>query len=434
MSHSIPLSISPSPEFIALCQAQIALLTQELQAAWSIVYLTKGWANSRETQLIPVVVYPSRESVGDHNESIQDLPKIWLKNSSLLALPVANLTELEDTLTIGEQDLDPERQIILPLVYEQRMMGLLVTRRNEREWNQQELEQIAKIAQTLAIACFLDQRQKWYEEQLEEQHYQQALERDRIDNLLHQLRNPLTALKTFGKLLLKRFLPDDTNQPIIKGILRESDRLQELLQEFEAEIEQRTQETPTIELSSPSEVLVEDQNAASVRFLLPGSSVPLESVSILDIIEPLVSSEKVIAQDKKITLISDIPANLPLVQANSKALREVLSNLIDNSLKYTPEGGTVKISTQLFPTTLNILISDTGCGIPVEDQKHLFERHYRGVQAQGEIPGTGLGLAIAHELIEQMDGEIKIISPISNNPNFPGTMFTVCLLLNASNL
>lgn len=434
MSHSVPLSINPSPEFIALCQAQIALLTQDLQAAWSIVYLTKGWVNSLETQLIPVVVYPSRESVGDQNEFIQELPKIWLKNSSLLALPVANLAELENTLTIGEPDLDQERQIILPLVYEQRMMGLLVTRRNEREWNQQELEQIAKIAQTLAIACFLDQRQKWYEEQLEEQHYQQELERDRIDNLLHQLRNPLTALKTFGKLLLKRFLPDDPNQPIIQGILRESDRLQELLQEFEAEIEQRTQDTPTIELSSANKVLVEDKNAASVRFLLPSSSVTLESVSIIDIIEPLVSSGSAIAQDKKITLISEIPANLPLVQANSKALREVLSNLIDNALKYTPEEGTVKISTQLFPTTLNILISDTGYGIPLEDQKHLFERHYRGVQAQGEIPGTGLGLSIAHELIEQMDGKIQVISPISNNPNFPGTIFMVCLLLNPSNL
>lgn len=434
MSHSVPLSISPSPEFIALCQAQIALLTQELQAAWGIVYLTKGWVNSRETQLIPVVVYPSRESVGDHHESIQELPKIWLKNSSLLALPVANLTELENTLTIGEQDLDPQRQIILPLVYEQRMMGLLVTRRNEKEWNQQELEQIAKIAQTLAIACFLDQRQQWYEEQLEEQHYQQGLERDRIDNLLHQLRNPLTALRTFGKLLLKRFLPDNPNQPIIKGILRESERLQELLQEFEAETEQRTQETPTIELSSQKELLDEDKKVTSVRFLLPGSSVTIESVSIIDIIEPLVSSEQAIAQDKKITLLSDIPANLPLVQGNAKALREVLSNLIDNALKYTPEGGIIKISTQVFPTTLNILISDTGYGIPVEDQKHLFERHYRGVQAQGEIPGTGLGLAIAHDLIEQMGGEIKIISPISNNPNLPGTKFTVCLLLYSSNV
>ncbi|PSF36582.1 histidine kinase [Aphanothece hegewaldii CCALA 016] len=421
MSHSPPVSMSPSPEFIALCETQIALLTQELQAAWGIVYLTKGWVNSRETQLIPVVVYPSKESVGYGKESNQELPKIEIKNSSPLALLGNNLTEIEDKFTSSYEDHTKERQVILPLVYEQKIMGLLVTRRNEREWNEQEIEQIAKIAQTLALACFLDQRQKWYEKQLQEQNEQKELERDRLDNLLHQLRNPLTALRTFGKLLLKRFLQDESNQPIIKGILRESDRLQELLEEFEAEIAQKTQDTPTIEL------LPEDKKASSVRFLLPSSSVTLESISVIDLIDPLISSAKAIAQEKKITFISDIPTNLPLVQANSKALREVLSNLIDNALKYTPEEGKVTITVELFPTTLKILISDTGYGIPKEDLDHLFERHYRGIQAQGTIPGTGLGLAIAHELIEQMGGEIEVMSPISNNPNLPGTTFTVCL-------
>lgn len=428
MSHSL----SPSPEFIALCQAQMVLLTQELQATWGIVYLTKGWVNIRETQLIPVVVYPSRESITVQNEYLQELPKIWLKSSSPLALPLAGTSNLplaieSESLSVWEKDLEQERQIILPLVYEQTMMGLLVTRRNERKWNQQELDQIEKIAETLAIACFLEQRQKWYQEQLKEQQEQQELERDRLDNLLHQLRNPLTALKTFGKLLLKRFLADDTNQPIIQGILRESDRLQELLQEFEAEIEQRTSETPIIELNSLTEA---DKHESSVRFLLPSSSVALEAVSVIDILEPLVSSGQAIAQEKKITLNSNLPEHLPLVQANSKALREVLSNLIDNALKYTPQGGIVTISAQVSPTTLEIIISDTGYGIPVEDQTHLFERHYRGVQAQGDIPGTGLGLAIAKELIEQMEGEIKVKSPIQDDHDFPGTMFTVCLLVN----
>lgn len=428
MSHSL----SPSPEFIALCQAQMVLLTQELQATWGIVYLTKGWVNIRETQLIPVVVYPSRESITVQNEYLQELPKIWLKSSSPLALPLAGTSNLplaieSESLSVWEKDLEQERQIILPLVYEQTMMGLLVTRRNERKWNQQELDQIEKIAETIAIACFLEQRQKWYQEQLKEQQEQQELERDRLDNLLHQLRNPLTALKTFGKLLLKRFLADDTNQPIIQGILRESDRLTELLQEFEAEIEQRTSEAPIIELNSLTEA---DQHESSVRFLLPSSSVALEAVSVIDILEPLISSGQAIAQEKKITLNSNLSEHLPLVQANSKALREVLSNLIDNALKYTPQEGIVNISAQVSPTTLEIIISDTGYGIPIEDQTHLFERHYRGVQAQGDIPGTGLGLAIAKELIEQMGGEIKVKSPIQDDDDFPGTMFTVCLLVN----
>jgi signal transduction histidine kinase len=155
--------------------------------------------------------------------------------------------------------------------------------------------------------------------------------------------------------------------------------------------------------------------------------VTLESVSVEEILEPLVSSGQAIAQDRQITLTSHIPKSLPPVQGNSKALREVFSNLIDNALKYTPEGGRVSISTQLFPATLEISIADTGCGIPREDREHLFERHYRGVQAQGEIPGTGLGLAIAKELIEQMGGTIKVIGPPSDETHLPGTVFTVSL-------
>jgi signal transduction histidine kinase len=60
---------------------------------------------------------------------------------------------------------------------------------------------------------------------------------------------------------------------------------------------------------------------------------------------------------------------------------------------------------------LAILISDTGPGIPLQDLEHLFERHYRGVQASTAIPGSGLGLAIAKDLIEQMQGEIEVFSP-----------------------
>jgi signal transduction histidine kinase len=104
------------------------------------------------------------------------------------------------------------------------------------------------------------------------------------------------------------------------------------------------------------------------------------------------------------------------VWGNAKALREVLSNLIDNALKYTPAGGQIDIrvgETRQTPQKerLGIAISDSGPGIPPQDLEHLFERHYRGVQASTAIPGTGLGLAIAKELVEQMQGEIEVFSP-----------------------
>jgi signal transduction histidine kinase len=109
---------------------------------------------------------------------------------------------------------------------------------------------------------------------------------------------------------------------------------------------------------------------------------------------------------------------LPQVRANPKELREVLSNLIDNALKYTPAGGKIYIQSGLEQDRMQgIAISDTGMGIPPQDLEHMFERHYRGEKADSEIPGTGLGLAIAKELIEQMQGKIQVFSPAQWHPD-----------------
>ncbi len=150
-------------------------------------------------------------------------------------------------------------------------------------------------------------------------------------------------------------------------------------------------------------------------------------------------SAQAIAEEKGIEIISNIPQDLPLVTTNSKALTEVLNNLIDNAIKYTPQGGKVSIAIEKQQLdskfkSLGIVIKDTGYGIPPEDQNHIFERHYRGVQAEGDIDGTGLGLAIAKELIEQIQGEIKLVSPnnFSQDSRFPGTTFIIWLPLSAN--
>ena len=143
---------------------------------------------------------------------------------------------------------------------------------------------------------------------------------------------------------------------------------------------------------------------------------------------------------KPITIHQYIPEDLPLVTANSKALREVLNNLIDNAIKYTPSAGKVHIAVTIEELSsglnyLGISIQDTGYGIPLADRKHIFERHYRGIQADGDIDGTGLGLAIVEELLEQMQGQIKLISPnnLAQDSKFPGTTFMVLLPLSTHN-
>lgn len=443
--------MSASSDFLALCREQIALLTQGLGATLSIVYLTQELVEtpSGEAKLIPVVIYPETALLPPGEETAEATEHKQLQVGNVFILPNQQrrlLTAGSESSTSSPESEIPDaskphlkeeylfsgNQIVLPLVYEGVMMGLLVTGRQDRAWNEHEESQIQRIAQTLAIACILDQRRAWFEQQLHEQQVLQEKQRDLLDNLLHQFRNPLTALRTFGKLLLKRLRPADTNRNVANSIVRESDRLQELLQQFDQVIDLTGADLAPLHL--PEEVFVEAtiQKDAKPPLLLPGTGDKAVDCSLADILEPLLISAKAIAQERKLKLITEIQQNSPLVRANVKALREVLTNIIDNALKYTPTGGKILIQAgQEKANFQGIVISDNGPGIPPQDLEHLGERHYRGVQAQTEIPGTGLGLAIAKQLIEQMQGEIEVFSPAINSkltsPDAPGTTFIIWL-------
>ncbi|MBE9210399.1 GAF domain-containing sensor histidine kinase [Nostoc sp. LEGE 06077] len=444
--------MSASSDFVALCREQIVLLAQGLGASLSVVYLTQELveAPTTEAKLIPVVVYPETAGLPPGEENTEVKARKQLQISNILLLPkqqkrlLTAATESTavspevDTTDTEERDFQEEyllsgHQIVLPLVHEGVMMGLLVTCREDRAWNQQEQSTIQKIVQTLAIACVLDQRRAWLQQQLHQQQILQEQQRDLLDNLLHQFRNPLTALRTFGKLLFKRLRPGDPNRDVGANIVRESDRLQELLQQFEQVIDWTELDLAPLALPE-NEVFVEAtvQTEPKPILLLPGSGEKATDCSLADLLTPLLLSAKAIAQERHLKLKTEIPKNLPLVRANIKALQEVLSNIIDNALKYTPKGGKIFIQAgQERGNCLGIAISDTGPGIPQEDIAHLGERHYRGVQAQTEIPGTGLGLAIAKQLIEQMQGEIDVFSPAITtaiaSPDTPGTTFIIWL-------
>lgn len=415
--------IPASPEFVALCKSQVAVLTQALGAALSAVYLTEELTEGVEPKLMPIVVYPET-TVWETEATVAVVPElqgeIKTGGSLLKATPRLLPQRCDDPDNNSnasdwqENFLRQQRQIVLPLIQDGVVMGLLVTARDDRPWNELEKATIERIAGTLTLAYIMDQRRAWVEQELTQSRRFDAQQRDRLDDLLHQFRNPLTALRTFGKLLVRRLRPGDKNQEVAASIVGESDRLQELLQQFDACLEQSHN---TLPLSLQPVAIDHKSQPETVKImpLLAGDAQILESVSIAAVLEPLLVSAKAIAQERNLRLIAAIPRNLPLVKGNAKVLREVLSNLLDNALKYTPSGGQIELISEEQksdrPKMLKIAISDTGPGIPPQDLEHLFERHYRGVQAATAIPGTGLGLAIAKELIEQMQGEIEVFSP-----------------------
>ncbi len=430
---------------MALCRAQLRLLAEGLGATVSIVYITEELEGGGESKLLPVVVYPETEvvwsemttKIGDRsltsppvgtNSGTDASRFLNYATSQLVSTAATQVTTLAPPKPV-ELSPDPSNrhQILLPLVSDGTILGLLVTTRETTPWNSTEQTEIQHIAQTIAFAGVLDRKQIWLARELKHQQKLQSQQRDLLHNLLHQLRNPLTAIRTFGKLLIKRLHPEDPHRGFANSIVRESDRIQELLQHLESAID-----IPAISTTSHDRLkpLPAGENIVtqSANLLLPDAAFRIESCQLTDVLDPLIISAEAISQERNLSLYTHIPRDLPLVQAHPAALREVLSNLIDNALKYTPAGGEVDVDVEVVNiwqeplntdsnivipdrSRLQICIRDTGLGIPAQDLDRLFTRHYRGVQAQGSIAGTGLGLAIAKELVTHMHGKIEVTSP-----------------------
>jgi signal transduction histidine kinase len=412
-----------STEFITLCRTQVALLVDGFGASLSAIYLTEDPTTESETALVPLVVYPEERDLWPETvplalpQSLNSRAAFSIPTyafgpaTTLQALPPSK-AETEPMMPTDRLALtdDPEPiRMMFPLLHNDMVWGLMVVGRERRQWSKREQSQLEQVAHTLAIACVLDQRSQWLAQARDRRQLLQAQQDTTLSTLLHQFRNPLTTLRTLGKLLTRRLNPSDSNRNLAESIVSESNHLEQLLKQFDDAIDlgDASLESEEVGLTEPH-ALVPSSN------WLTGSALTLQPCWLSEILGPLLHSMAGRADEKTMRLHVSIPKDLPPVKADATALREVFGNLMDNALKYTPEGGDIWVSVEHLPQQFQqrVQISDTGPGIPAEDLERVFERTYRGVQAQTDIPGTGLGLAIARDLISQMGGTIEAQSPV----------------------
>ncbi len=475
---------SPSSEFVALCQAQVRLLTQALGAVSTVVYLAETTAESMNPALVPLVAYPETadlwiglrdglaavsEAAGEMGEKAQRFsqggvqPDAWPRPSSgsdqILPAPPDPICEPHAdggvSVPLGIDAQSPSQAVddetltyplVLPLSHEGVVLGMMISRRQLPPWTASDYQQAEQVASTLAIACVMDQRSQWLQRQLNQRQLNQADQSETFQNLLHQFRNPLTALQTFGKLMVKRLPLEDTNRPIAEGIVRESRRLQDLAEHFDTAVAEGDQASARPTVPSVSGLLLpgvadaDETEALTTREYRAGStetlaitpaqrsglgrSLVVKPGAIAEVALPLVQSTLPLAQERDLHLVHHIPTPLPDAWFDPAALGEVLHNLLDNALKYASPGSLVWVTAGLVQrfegqVCQGIAVGDTGAGIPEGDQAQLFTRHFRGVQAESELPGTGLGLAIVQDLVQGMGGHIDLISPVQGTPWLP---------------
>ncbi|AFY37766.1 GAF sensor signal transduction histidine kinase [[Leptolyngbya] sp. PCC 7376] len=426
---TFPQLLPVGAEFTALCQQQLRLLALSLGADWSVLYLAQPNHSDQEIELQVVSSYPERLLTADRETVVVETAEIE--------------TLIDQTLMVGELEPDGEEfaqetagdiaesSTAFPLFHEDLILGILATGRTDRGWRSPEISQIELVTQSLSWACVLDQQKSWATQQLAQQRQLQEVEQEHFHDLLHQLRNPTMAIGTFGKLLLKRLEMEDRNYPAAVGVVRESDRLKEMLHQFGQEVNlldaQIQMLPPASTLALPPDALTGSNRDDTLNL---SQSIALTAVNLIALIEPIVESMAAIATEKEITLRTKINSDLPEVWGNAQALTEIICNLLENAIKYTPEQGHILLHLAKMGEAVQLAVHDTGYGMPAADLDHVFERHYRGAQAEGEIPGTGLGLAIAHELVEKMDGDLEVDSPCVGLPTTkkcPGSTFTLWL-------
>jgi two-component system sensor histidine kinase BaeS len=209
---------------------------------------------------------------------------------------------------------------------------------------------------------------------------QQRVRRDFIANAAHELRTPLTNLKGYLEALRDGVAP--ANAATFESLLEEADRLVRLSRSLDTLAEGDAG-------TAPREPLDVDA-AAAIR-------------SAVDLAQPTFARAN-------LSLAVDVGPTLP-ARANPDHLAQVLANLLQNALRYTPAGGRVTIHGERRPGDVLISIANTGDGIPADDLPRVFERFYRVDKSRDRASGgAGIGLAIVQQLVEAAGGEVGVES------------------------
>jgi signal transduction histidine kinase len=151
-----------------------------------------------------------------------------------------------------------------------------------------------------------------------------------------------------------------------------------------------------------------------------GVGLQVEHVTLLDVIQRVASSLQLQASQKNITLNVELPRDMPnAVEADEALLQQAVYNLVENAIKYTPDGGRVTIRTSSLPGYLIFSIEDSGIGIAADDLPRLFEKFYRGKQREARAQhGSGLGLAIVHSIATNHGGRVWVDSVVGKGSTF----------------
>ncbi|GAC1467938.1 MAG: ATP-binding protein [Isosphaeraceae bacterium] len=222
----------------------------------------------------------------------------------------------------------------------------------------------------------------------------ERMRQDFVANVSHELKTPLASIKAYTETLLDWALHDENvNVRFLMRIDEQAERLNQLILDL----------LSLARLESNVEVYEH------------------RPLALASVIASCVEShrDRALSKDQSLIFEQGTLREDTRVVADQEAIRQIFDNLIDNALKYTPEGGSVRISCRSTSDLIHVDVVDTGIGIPRDDLPRVFERFYRVDKARSrELGGTGLGLSIVKHLVQSIGGQIQVESRLGAGSRF----------------
>jgi len=220
----------------------------------------------------------------------------------------------------------------------------------------------------------------------------ERVRQDFVGNVSHEFKTPLTAIQGFAETLLAGAVDDPKNNRRFLEIIREH----------------------AVRLAR-----VTDDLLKLARIEAGKLELEFFPVGVQELIEGCAETTLLKASRKQISFSMEVPAGIPALRGDASLLHDVLQNLLDNAIQYTPPGGRVVVGAAAGPHEATVTISDSGIGIPQADQERIFERFYRVDAARSrEAGGTGLGLSIAKHIVEAHGGRLWVESAVGQGSKF----------------
>ncbi len=286
-------------------------------------------------------------------------------------------------------------ELVTPLLLGARTIGMLTLSRDRLDaFSEDEIELVSLLGRLVATAVQNIRAYEAERRRVEELARLSQLRADFVSLVSHELRSPMAAVIGAARTLQERWrmLSAEQRESFLALIGDETSRLAELVGDV--------LDTSRIEAGT-----------FSYRF---------EEVDLGRVVDEAVGAAALAQQE--VAVVAAIRGALPPVRGDRARLRQVLGNLIENAVKYSPEGGEVRVSAAAANGAVQIAVRDSGPGIPRDQRARIFEKFGRADVAGGAKPGTGLGLFIARSIAEAHGGSLEVSSGFD-----PGATFTLTL-------